>query len=367
MQKKRTTNFREDETKLLIQLWGSPSIQTQMSACHRKAPIMIQLASMMQQYGFNRTPEEITTRIRNLKCIYHRIKKTLSTGLITDPDWYHFKAMDAILGDGMTTHRYIGADGYPRREIKKELTDMEDIINSKYSNDSPSSGCDDDRDIVGNYIASSPMQGLTITSSTPGTAGPSSTNRVSSSATSHKTKYAEDDEPTPGIEEPKRLRLQGPTVGRSSHREDSLPNSPDTRPQHEQSEVTNLLQQLLDVEREHLEIEKQRLEFDRKVGCQLMALIPIVGSVLQNQFLLQQQQQKQQQQQEEEEEEVEEQEQDAPESPENNSDRDSDQNSCDEETKKDEGIQNDEAHSSREELSADSGCGIYQSVTDFVS
>ena len=239
-----------------------------------------------------------------------------------------------------------------------------------------SSGCDDDRDIVGNYIASSPMQGLTITSSTPGTSGPSSTNRVSSSATLHKTKYAEDDEPTPGNEEPKRVRLQGPTVGRSSHREDSLPNSPDTRPQHEQSEVTNLLQQLLDVEREHLEIEKQRLEFDRKVGCQLMALIPIVGSVLQNQFLLQQKQQQQQQQQERqeeeeeeegEEEEVEEQEQDAPESPENNSDRDSDQNSCDEETKKDERIQNDEAHSSREELSADSGCGIFQSVTDFVS
>ena len=232
-----------------------------------------------------------------------------------------------------------------------------------------SSGCDDDRDIVGNYIASSPMQGLTITSSTPGTAGPSSTNRVSSSATSHKTKYAEDDEPTPGNEEPKRLRLQGPNVGRSSHREDSLPNSPDTRPQHEQSEVTNLLQQLLDVEREHLEIEKQRLEFDRKVGCQLMALIPIVGSVLQNQFLLQQQQQKQQQQQQqqEEEEEEQEQEQDASESPENNSDTDSDQNSCDEETQKGEGIQNDEAHSSREELSADSGCGILQSVTDFGS
>jgi hypothetical protein len=137
MQKKRTTNFREDETKLLIQLWGSPSIQTQMSACHRKAPIMIQLASMMQQYGFYRTPEEITTRIRNLKCIYHRIKKTLRTGFITDPDWHHFKAMDAILGDGMAAHRYnIGMDGFPRREIKTELVDVEDIINSKYNNDS---------------------------------------------------------------------------------------------------------------------------------------------------------------------------------------------------------------------------------------
>jgi hypothetical protein len=45
--------------------------------------------------------------------------------------------MDAILGDGMTAHRYsIGVDGFPRREIKKELADMEDIINSKFSNDS---------------------------------------------------------------------------------------------------------------------------------------------------------------------------------------------------------------------------------------
>ncbi|PNF43181.1 hypothetical protein B7P43_G15653 [Cryptotermes secundus] len=374
MQKKRTTNFREDETKLLIQLWGSPSIQTQMSACHRKAPIMIQLASMMQQYGFYRTPEEITTRIRNLKCIYHRIKKTLSTGLITDPDWHHFKAMDAILGDGMTAHRYsIGMNGFPRKEIKKEVVDVEDIINSKYSNDSHSSGCDDDDDgdTVGNYIASSPMQGLTITSSTPVIAGPSSTSRVSSSAALHKAKYGDDDEPTAGSEEPKRQRLQRPTVGRSRHREDSLPNSPDTRPQQEQSEVTSLLQQLLDVEREHLEIEKQRLEFDRKVGCQLMALIPIVGSVLQNQFLLQQQQQQhhhnhqqQQQQQQEQQQQHQQQQhegQDTAESPENNSERDSDQNSCDE------GTQNNEVRSLREELSADLGCGILQSFTNFGS
>jgi hypothetical protein len=218
-----------------------------------------------------------------------------------------------------------------------------------------SSGCDDDGDTVGNYVASSPMQGLTITSSTPIIAGPSSTSRVSSSATSRKAKYGDDDEPSPGNEDPKRQRLQGPSVGRSSHREDSLPNSPDTRRQHEPSEVTGLLQQLLDVEREHLEIEKQRLEFDRKVGCQLMALIPIVGSMLQNNFLFQQQLQQQHQQQQQ-------QRQDAAESPENNSDRDSDQNSCDEE------VQKDEAHSSREEqLSPDLGCGILQSFTDFGS
>jgi hypothetical protein len=208
------------------------------------------------------------------------------------------------------------------------------------------------------------MQGLTITSSTPITAGPSSTTRVSSSAALNKAKYEDDDEPTVGSEEPKRQRLQGlqgPAVRRSSQREESLPNSPDTRPQQEQSEVTSLLQQLLDVEREHLEIEKQRLEFDRKVGCQLMALIPIVGSVLQNQFLLQQQQQQQHQQQQQQHYQNQHEGQEIAESPENNSERDSDQNSCDEE------IQNDDERSLREELSADLGCGILQSFTNFGS
>ncbi|PSN56120.1 hypothetical protein C0J52_10645 [Blattella germanica] len=351
MQKKRTTNFREDETKLLIQLWGSPSIQTQMSACHRKAPIMIQLASMMQQYGFYRTPEEITTRIRNLKCIYHRIKKTLGSGLTADPDWHHFKAMDAILGDSITGHhRYVGSDNFPRREIKKEIVDVEDIINSKFSNDSRSSGCDDEGEALGNYMASSPMQGLTITSSTPNVAGPSSTARVSSSVAAHKMKYMEDDVPSPGMEEIKRQRLHGPSTGR-----DSLPSSPDTRRQHDQSDVTNLLQQLLDVEREHLEIEKQRLEFDRKVGCQLMALIPVVGSILQNQFLLQQQQQQQQQHQQ--------QQQDDAQSHSNNSVQNSeDQNSCDEDSQRD-----DDAQSSREEVSNEMNCGILQSFAEFGS
>lgn len=101
LQKKRTTNFREDETKLLIQLWGSPVIQNKLYLTHRKAPVMRLLAANMQQRGFHRSPDEIKTRIRNLKCLYHRIKRTMVTGSgigTVDPDWPHFKAMDAILG-----------------------------------------------------------------------------------------------------------------------------------------------------------------------------------------------------------------------------------------------------------------------------
>lgn len=111
LQKRRTTNFREDETKLLISLWGSPVIQNKLYLTHRKAPVMRLLAANMQQRGFHRTPDEIKTRIRNLKCLYHRIKRTMITGAgigTVDPDWPHFKAMDAILNK----------EGNPNKQLK---------------------------------------------------------------------------------------------------------------------------------------------------------------------------------------------------------------------------------------------------------
>lgn len=112
LQKKRTANFREDETKLLIQLWGSSTIQNKLFLTHRKAPVMRLLAASMQQHGFYRTPDEIKTRIRNLKCLYHRIKRTIASGTgvgTVDPDWPHYKSMDSIL-----------SKEYPRRAVSEE-------------------------------------------------------------------------------------------------------------------------------------------------------------------------------------------------------------------------------------------------------
>ncbi|CAH0563608.1 unnamed protein product [Brassicogethes aeneus] len=130
--KKRTTNFREDETKLLIQLWGSSTIQNKLYLTHRKAPVMRLLAANMQQRGFYRTPDEIKTRIRNLKCLYHRIKRSMQsgTGLGTiDPDWPHFKAMDDIL----TKQSFLKKDIYSENvfegprcdDIKQEIDDID--------------------------------------------------------------------------------------------------------------------------------------------------------------------------------------------------------------------------------------------------
>lgn len=130
--KKRTTNFREDETKLLIQLWGSGTIQNKLYLTHRKAPVMRLIAANMQKHGFYRTPDEIKTRIRNLKCLYHRIKKSTTTGTgigTVDPDWPHFKAMDEILSKKNALRQNLVYNhnllSEVNAEVKEEIEDIE--------------------------------------------------------------------------------------------------------------------------------------------------------------------------------------------------------------------------------------------------
>ncbi|KAH8354927.1 hypothetical protein KR093_001553 [Drosophila rubida] len=95
----RNPNFDTDETKLLIQLWGDPKLQRTLITTHKKHAVICQLAAKMQEYGYHRSPEEITTRIKNLKCFYNRLKKDKECGLTgeTEPSWKHFAEMDAIM------------------------------------------------------------------------------------------------------------------------------------------------------------------------------------------------------------------------------------------------------------------------------
>ncbi|KAH8394757.1 hypothetical protein KR222_004271 [Zaprionus bogoriensis] len=95
----RNPNFDTDETKLLIQLWGDPKLQRTLITTHKKHAVICQLAAKMQEYGYHRSPDEITTRIKNLKCFYNRLKKDKECGLTGDgePSWKHFAEMDAIM------------------------------------------------------------------------------------------------------------------------------------------------------------------------------------------------------------------------------------------------------------------------------
>ncbi|XP_026473804.1 probable serine/threonine-protein kinase DDB_G0267686 isoform X2 [Ctenocephalides felis] len=94
----RNPNFGDEETKCLISLWGNPTVQRTLITSHKKSPIINTLAVLMQQRGYYRSPDEINTRLKNLKCCYNRIKKDLDGGILNNSKWLHFKAMDAILG-----------------------------------------------------------------------------------------------------------------------------------------------------------------------------------------------------------------------------------------------------------------------------
>ncbi|CAG2064782.1 unnamed protein product [Timema podura] len=154
----------------------------------------------------------------------------------------------------------------------------------------PSSFYDDDREMTGSYTSSPPMQGLTITSSTAAMADLSSSLRLNQAAAASRTRYNFGSEISirPIVEIKKEpgqpFPLSASRVGAANHSgssDDFNFKSPEPKrrcmPTQNDNEVSGLLRQLLDVEREHLELEKQRLEFDRMVGTQLLALVPMVG------------------------------------------------------------------------------------------
>lgn len=93
----RNPNFESEETRVLIQIWGDPLVQRTLVTTHKKHPVITQIANKMKTYGYNRSSEEINTRIKNLKCLYNRIKKDLEQGVLTEPTWKHYGAMDEIM------------------------------------------------------------------------------------------------------------------------------------------------------------------------------------------------------------------------------------------------------------------------------
>ncbi|KAF2880579.1 hypothetical protein ILUMI_25590 [Ignelater luminosus] len=300
LQKKRTSNFREDETKLLIQLWGSPYIQNKLYLTHRKAPVMRILAANMQQRGFYRTPDEIKTRIRNLKCLYHRIKRSTASGTgvgTVDPDWPHFKAMDAILskeGQKRMDHLQEGVLEGPRCEdIKQEVDiDINDDMESWATNDSIGSENSEEQPPLPtlkpapsikpkfkeneNQNQSKQMPTVLPSFTIPTQNGQLGSNNAVKTGT------------VPSIPLPllilNSLQPQQAVQDKKGLSASSNGNSREKIPADLSTvlkEILEVQKENLDIEKQRLELEKQRLEFDRVVGSQLLTLVPMIGGILQ--------------------------------------------------------------------------------------
>lgn len=96
--KKRRENFDYNETKLLLKFWGEPAMQENMKSNYLKTPFIEEIAEKMRMHGFNRSPKEVETRLRTIKCSYTRIRKDLDAGWIRKPTWKYFDDVHEILG-----------------------------------------------------------------------------------------------------------------------------------------------------------------------------------------------------------------------------------------------------------------------------
>ncbi|XP_055594998.1 rho GTPase-activating protein gacF-like [Uranotaenia lowii] len=118
-QHSRNPNFESEETRLLITLWGDPQVQQALATTHKKQPVIAKLANKMKEYGYNRSTEEVNTRIKNLKCVYNRIKKDMETGVVTS--WKHFEALDKIMTRQQNTDSEAGSSSTKKSTDQVEV------------------------------------------------------------------------------------------------------------------------------------------------------------------------------------------------------------------------------------------------------
>ncbi|CAG9760582.1 unnamed protein product [Ceutorhynchus assimilis] len=287
---KRSKNFGERETKLLIELWRRCHVQTN----ERQAPVMRLIANHLQRYGFFRTPEELKTKIRNLKFRYRRIKKNLSGHEIgtADLDWPYYKEMDDIFSEKNGSRQSLACED--NLLIENMIGKIEDIDATTDDGDDCSSisDCmkieceepelmpmpstivpmDEDKIIVPSIeiapkIANEPVVSTTSTQ-------PLSMPRIQIA----KNLFAN---PTTKLVMTPAPKLQKATMSNKKSntpfRKISGANNND--------EVPNLLKELLKVEKEKLEIAKKKLKIEQKtleVERQMLGAQRTLGSQLLN-------------------------------------------------------------------------------------
>lgn len=89
----RNPNFDDGETKFLIKLWSDPKVQQDMRT-FKKNEILNEISTKMKANGYNRSADEISTRIKNLKCIYNRVSKDFEKG--NEVTWKYYEMMNSI-------------------------------------------------------------------------------------------------------------------------------------------------------------------------------------------------------------------------------------------------------------------------------
>ena len=100
---KMATNWKEDETLKLIELWGDGAIQAMLEGSRRNKDVFLRISRSMGEAGYEKTGDQCSCKIKKLRLEYRKIKdKKGKTG--TDyKEWKYFEVMDSALGHKAAT------------------------------------------------------------------------------------------------------------------------------------------------------------------------------------------------------------------------------------------------------------------------
>ncbi|CAJ1054924.1 uncharacterized protein LOC122870995 isoform X2 [Xyrichtys novacula] len=91
------TRWLADEVQVLLTLWSQPHIQKQLLNTATKTQVFKYLSSELALVGFNKTPQQCSLKVTNLKEEYKKIKETEPNGSVNS-NW--FAILDSVLGPG---------------------------------------------------------------------------------------------------------------------------------------------------------------------------------------------------------------------------------------------------------------------------
>ncbi|KAM9704896.1 uncharacterized protein ACNS7B_001296 isoform 2-T2 [Menidia menidia] len=91
------TQWTADEVQVLITLWAQPNIQRQLLSSEAYDQVFPYLSNELALVGFNKTPQQCSLKVKELKEEYRRIKEG-EQHLDAKSDW--FAVIESVLGSG---------------------------------------------------------------------------------------------------------------------------------------------------------------------------------------------------------------------------------------------------------------------------
>lgn len=96
-----SARWTTDETNVLLNLWSSNEVQSQLDGTVRDAEVYRILSMKFREAGFHRTGAQIKTRIKILKRAYRIEKGKLDSESCSGKNLFrYYQQMDRVLGDG---------------------------------------------------------------------------------------------------------------------------------------------------------------------------------------------------------------------------------------------------------------------------